>query len=135
MDWYTSNWDHLIKISVRHHARANHKFFKHLHIDSYEAVSDQGPVWVRGEDEILGGFKWTPGIIFPSPLSSLVIKLSEKVWHIYRQIECFLRLMCLNQKNFPFLSKSLKVFLNDSCKIAHFSLKTSLSRKIDILRK
>ena len=48
----------------------------------YEAVSDQGPVWVQSEEKIPSSFKSTPNIIFSMPRSSLVTKLSEKVWHV-----------------------------------------------------
>ena len=51
----------------------------------YEAVSDQGPVWVRSEDKIPSGFESTPNIIFSMPRYSLVTQLSEKVWHVYSQ--------------------------------------------------
>ena len=51
----------------------------------YEAVSDQGPVWVRSGEKIPSGFKSTPNIILSMPRSSLVTQLSEKGWHVYSQ--------------------------------------------------
>ena len=51
----------------------------------YEAVSDQGPVWVRSEDKIPSGFESTPSIIFSMPRYSLVTQLSKKVWHVHSQ--------------------------------------------------
>ena len=51
----------------------------------YEAVSDQGPVWVRSEEKIPSGFESTPNIIFSMPRYSLVTQLSEEVWHVNSQ--------------------------------------------------
>ena len=45
----------------------------------YEAVSDQGPVWVQSEEKIPSGFESTPNIIFSIPRYSLFTQLSEKV--------------------------------------------------------
>ena len=52
---------------------------------AYEAVSDQGPVWVRSEEKIPSGFESTPNIIFSMPRYSLVTQLSEEVWHVNSQ--------------------------------------------------
>ena len=43
--------------------------------------------------------------------------------------------MGFGPENLPFSSKFVKVFLNDSCQIALFSLYTSLSGRIHILSK
>ena len=53
--------------------------------EAYEAVSDQGPVWVRSEEKIPSGFESTPNIIFSMPRYSLVTQLSEEVWHVNSQ--------------------------------------------------
>ena len=81
------------------------------HALQYEAVSDQGPVWVRSEEKIPSGFKSTPNIIFSMPRSSLVTQLSEKVWHVYSQNEWLRRYMGLRPKNLPFFIKICESFL------------------------
>ena len=61
---------------------------------------------------------------FPKRYDMYIVKINgqEDIW-------------VLGQKTILFSSKFVKVFLNDSCYIAHFSLYTSLSGKIHILSK
>ena len=79
-NWSFSFWDWLLSSWILFVC-----FGKNIWFSKYEAVSDQGPVWVRSEDKIPSGFESTPNIIFSMPRYSLVTQLSEKVWHVYSQ--------------------------------------------------
>ena len=85
-------WDHNASRKIAWRCRRNTMSEKSIIVSAmlnwksaYEAVSDQGPVWVQSEDKIPTGFESNPNIIFSMPWYSLVTQLSEKVWHVYSQ--------------------------------------------------
>ena len=60
---------------------------KELKNNACEAVLGQGPVWVQSEEEVPGGSELIWQIISALASSSLVIMLSENVWHVQSQMK------------------------------------------------
>ena len=108
------NWFHWLPTLVGYHitfAGCHSWFWATSNLLVYEAVSDQGPVWVQSEEKIPSGFKSNPNIIFSMPRYSLVTQLSEKVWHVYSQIEWLRRYRGFRPENLPFFIKICESFL------------------------